>query len=109
MMVAPGELVDGPSGPPRPSAQPPTETIMKTITLGDIAAPNVVLGLMRIADLPDDDIRTLIRTARDSGIDFFDHAAVYGNEMHGCEQRFAGALRLSPSERAEITIQTLSL
>lgn len=79
---------------------------MRTITLGDITAPNVVLGLMRITDLPDDDIRTLIRTARDAGIDFFDHAAVYGNDMHGCERRFAEALRLSPSERAEITIQT---
>ena len=79
---------------------------MKTINLGDIAAPNVVLGLMRITDLPDDDIRTLIRTARDAGIDFFDHAAVYGNDMHGCERRFAQALRLSPTERAEITIQT---
>lgn len=79
---------------------------MKTIALGDISAPNVVLGLMRIADATDDDIRTLIRTARDAGIDFFDHAAVYGNEMHGCERRFADALQLGPSARAELTIQT---
>ena len=41
---------------------------MRTITLGDIAAPNIVLGLMRITDLPDDDIRTLIRTAREKKI-----------------------------------------
>jgi predicted oxidoreductase len=79
---------------------------MKTVTLGDIAAPNVILGLMRIADASDDDVRALIRTARDAGIDFFDHAAVYGNEMHGCERRFADALQLSPSARAEITLQT---
>ena len=52
------------------------------------------------------DIRTLVRAARDAGIDFFDHAAVYGTDMHGCERRFAEALKLSPSERAEITIQT---
>src|SRR6478609_9640944 len=76
--------------------------LMKTIALGDIPAPNVILGLMRIADTSDD----LIRTARDAGIDFFDHAAVYGNEMHGCERRFADALQLTPSGRAEITIQT---
>src|SRR6478672_8487913 len=80
--------------------------LMKTIALGDIPAPNVILGLMRIADTSDDDIRSLIRTARDAGIDFFDHAAVYGNEMHGCERRFADALQLTPSGRAEITIQT---
>ncbi len=79
---------------------------MKRIAFGDTTAPNVVLGLMRIADLADDDIRGLIRAARDAGIDFFDHAAVYGAEMHGCERRFAEAMRLSPSQRAEITIQT---
>ena len=32
-------------------------------------APNVVLGLMRIADLDDDRVRALIRAARDAGID----------------------------------------
>jgi len=79
---------------------------MKTVALGDIEAPNIILGLMRIADASDDDIRALVRTARDAGIDFFDHAAVYGNEMHGCERRFADALQLSPTARAEITVQT---
>jgi predicted oxidoreductase len=79
---------------------------MRTITLGEIEAPNVVLGLMRIADRSDGDIRALIRTARDAGIDFFDHAAVYGAEMHGCERRFAQAMQLTPAGRAEITIQT---
>jgi len=57
---------------------------MKTITLGSVEVPNVTLGLMRIADMSDDAVRTLVRAARDAGIDFFDHAAVYGNEMHGC-------------------------
>ncbi|SNT09886.1 Predicted oxidoreductase [Micrococcales bacterium KH10] len=79
---------------------------MKTIDLKGIAAPNVVLGVMRIADMSDEEIRTLIGTARDVGIDFFDHAAVYGNELHGCERRFAEALRLTSSQRAEITLQT---
>ena len=79
---------------------------MKRIALGEITAPNVVLGLMRIADLSDDEIRGLIRAARDAEIDFFDHAAVYGGEMHGCERRFAQAMQLTPAQRAEITIQT---
>ena len=51
---------------------------MKRISLGDTQAPNVILGLMRIADMTDDDVRGLIGAARDAGIDFFDHAAVYG-------------------------------
>ena len=79
---------------------------MKNISLGDRPAPNVVLGLMRIAELDDEAVRTLVRTARDVGIDFFDHADIYGPQLHACERRFAEALHLSPSERAEITIQT---
>lgn len=81
---------------------------MKTIELTGVErpAPNVVLGLMRIQDLDDDTVRTLIRTARDAGIDFFDHADIYGSSLHGCELRFAAAMRLSSSERAEITLQT---
>lgn len=81
---------------------------MKNVRLGrtDQSVPNVVLGLMRIADKTDDEIRTLVRTARDAGIDFFDHADVYGTRMHECEERFADALRLMPSERAEVVIQT---
>jgi predicted oxidoreductase len=81
---------------------------MKTVTLAgtDIVAPNVVLGLMRIADKSDDQIRDLVRTARDNGVDFVDHAAIYGTEMHQCEARFAEAMQLTPSQRAELTIQT---
>lgn len=81
---------------------------MKNVPLGSTGrdVPNVVLGLMRIADKTDDEIRELVRTARDAGIDFFDHADVYGGRLHGCEERFAQALKLTPSERAEVTIQT---
>ncbi len=80
---------------------------MKTVPVGtDLHAPNVVLGLMRITDKSDDEIRELVTTARDAGIDFFDHADVYGSHMHQCEERFAEAMQLTSSERAEITIQT---
>lgn len=81
---------------------------MKSFTLPgtEIVAPNVVLGLMRIAEKSDEGIRELVRTGRDAGIDFIDHADIYGRELHECERRFAEAMRLSPSERAEFTIQT---
>ena len=81
---------------------------MKTIRLGgtELAAPNVVLGMMRIEQMTDDAVRDLVRTARDAGIDFFDHADIYGDPLHECERRFAEALRLTSSERDEITIQT---
>jgi predicted oxidoreductase len=81
---------------------------MRTVPLGPLEqrVPNVVLGLMRISDLDDDAVRTLVGAARDAGIDFFDHADVYGADLHGCERRFAEAMRLTPSQRAEITLQT---
>lgn len=81
---------------------------MKTFTLPgtDILAPNVVLGLMRIDEKSDDEVRTLVRTALDSGITFIDHADVYGSELHGCERRFAEAMRLTPAERESLVIQT---
>ena len=79
---------------------------MKTISLGGNPAPNVVLGLMRIQDKTDDEVRELIATARDAGIDFFDHADVYGSDLHGCERRFAKAMQLTPAQRDEITLQT---
>lgn len=81
---------------------------MKTIELTGVErpAPNVVLGLMRIQDLDDDAVRTLVGTARDAGIDFFDHADIYGRDVHGCERRFADAMQLTASEREKITIQT---
>ncbi|MGW8527551.1 aldo/keto reductase [Nocardiopsis sp. NPDC055824] len=81
---------------------------MKTFTLPGtkITAPNVVLGLMRIQEKTDEEVRTLVRTAIDAGITFLDHADIYGSEPHGCERRFAEAMRLSPAERERLVIQT---
>ncbi|MEV0842293.1 aldo/keto reductase [Actinocatenispora sera] len=81
---------------------------MKTFTLPgtDLVVPNVVLGLMRIQDKTDEEVRTLVRTARDAGITFLDHADVYGSSMHGCERRFAEALKLSSAEREQFVIQS---
>ena len=55
---------------------------MKTFTppQTNLHASNVILGLMRIAELDDDAIRTLVGTAREVGINYFDHADVYGDE-----------------------------
>lgn len=81
---------------------------MRAVPLGptDRRVPNVILGLMRIAEMDDDAVRQLVRTARQAGIDYIDHADVYGNDLHGCERRLAEAMQLTPSQRAELTIQT---
>ena len=81
---------------------------MKTFTLPgtDLVVPEVVLGLMRIADKTDDEIRTLVRTAADAGIDFVDLADVYGPTLHECEARYGAAMKLTSSDREKVTIQT---
>ncbi|GAA4701742.1 aldo/keto reductase [Promicromonospora umidemergens] len=61
---------------------------------------------MRIQEKTDEEVRTLIKTARDAGISFFDHADVYGSGPHGCEKRFAEAMRLTSSEREQVVLQT---
>lgn len=80
---------------------------MKTLELPqtDLTASDVILGLMRINDMSDEDIRTLYAASRDAGVTMFDHAAIYGG-WHGCEERFGSAVTLSPSERSEIVLQT---
>lgn len=81
---------------------------MKTFTLAgtDITVPAVVTGVMRIQDKSDAEVRALFDASLAAGIDFFDHADIYGSGVHGCERRFAEALKLTPSQRAEITLQT---
>jgi len=86
---------------------------MKTLSLSgtDLTVPNIILGLLRIADLSDEAIRTLVRTAMESGVTYFDHADTYGVEsysgpLHVCEKRFAEALQLSSAEREKLIIQT---
>ncbi|GAA3840794.1 aldo/keto reductase [Streptomyces chiangmaiensis] len=81
---------------------------MKTFNLPgtDMVVPNIVLGLMRIQDKSDKEVRELLATAMDAGITFLDHADVYGSELHGCERRFAEAMSLNPSQREKLIIQS---
>ena len=81
---------------------------MKTYNLPgiDVPASNVVLGLMRIQDKTDEEVRTLVNTALDAGITVMDHADVYGGDYHGCEKRFAEAMQLTSSQREAMVIQS---
>lgn len=72
----------------------------------DVVAPAIISGQMRISDKTDAEIRDLYDAARGAGVNFFDHADIYGTEIHQCERRFAEALALSQSEREEIILQT---
>lgn len=81
---------------------------MKTYKLhhSDSEVSSIVLGLMRIAQTDNSEIRALFDTARDVGITVFDHADIYGGERHRCEERFGEAVTLTPSEREAVVIQS---
>lgn len=81
---------------------------MKTLALPgtDMTVPAVVTGVMRIQDKSDAEVRALFDASLAAGINFFDHADIYGSPLHGCERRFAEALQLTDSQRAEIILQS---
>lgn len=81
---------------------------MKTYVLPqtDLHASSIILGLMRISELTDSEIRALVGTARDVGVTVFDHADIYGGERHLCEQRFGDAVTFTAAERKQVIIQS---
>ncbi len=64
----------------------------------------VALGCMRIAKLPKAEAATLLHTALDAGINFFDHADIYGGGKS--EEKFAEALGMNPTVREKLLIQS---
>ena len=59
---------------------------------------------MRIWELTNPEISTLINTALDGGINFFDHADIYGGGQS--EAKFAEALDLTPQLREKMILQS---
>jgi Predicted oxidoreductase len=79
---------------------------MRKINLGkgEIIASEVSLGCMHMAKLSVKDAATVIGTAMDAGIDFFDHANVYGAGKS--EEIFSQAIDMKPSVREKIFLQS---
>ena len=79
---------------------------MKKLGIGNHAfqASEIALGCMRMASLAPKEAENLIKTALDEGINFFDHADIYGAGRS--EEIFAQAARLSEDGREKVIIQT---
>ncbi|MCJ7834238.1 aldo/keto reductase [Cuneatibacter sp. NSJ-177] len=79
---------------------------MKLIPFGasGLSVPAIAAGCMRINAVTKKEAGRLIHTALDAGVNFFDHAAVYGKEAGECESIF-GSL-LTPSLREQMILQT---
>jgi predicted oxidoreductase len=80
--------------------------IMKKINIGNrnLTASEISLGCMRMAELSVSDAAKLINTALEEGIDFFDHADIYGGGKS--EEIFAEAVKMNPTVREKFIIQT---
>ena len=79
---------------------------MKTIKLAncDLDASEISLGCMRISKMTNQEISHLIHTALDVGINFFDHADIYGGGQS--EAMFAESLGMNPQLREKMILQT---
>ena len=78
---------------------------MKTITLNNtnLSIPEIGMGCMRIVELENvDAVKGWVDTALEHGINFFDHADIYGKGR--CEELFGQVL--TPSLREKIILQS---
>jgi len=79
---------------------------MKKINLGNgvLPASEISLGCMRMAGLTAKDAELVVRTALEVGIDFFDHADIYGGGKS--EEVFAKAIGMKASVRETVLLQS---
>lgn len=79
---------------------------MKKIIManGNITASEIGLGCMRLSNLDKNSVNNLINRALDCGINFFDHADIYGGGKS--EEIFSESISLTPSLREKIIIQS---
>ncbi len=79
---------------------------MKKLELGNsgLQVSEISLGCMRMDQLSTQDANRVIENALELGIDFFDHADIYGAGKS--EEIFADAINMNPSIRENMVIQT---
>lgn len=82
------------------------ENNMKRINLGNgaLSASEISLGCMRITQLSVKEADHLVKTAMEEGIDFFEHADIYGGGKS--EELFAQAVQMNPTVREKMLLQT---
>ena len=77
---------------------------MKYFDFAGGQASRVAQGCMRIGNMSVAEVDALIKTDLEHGINFFDHADIYGGGV--CEEKFGEFLNNNPSVRDTIMIQT---
>ncbi len=70
----------------------------------DLCVPQIALGCMRINSKSREEAKRFVDTALELGLNFFDHADIYGKGE--CEKIFADVIGMSPSIREKIILQS---
>lgn len=70
----------------------------------DLKISRIAFGCMRIAELKIEELETLVKVALQEGINFFDHADIYGGGKS--EEMFGEVLKRHPEYREKMIIQT---
>ncbi|MEH7110122.1 aldo/keto reductase [Bacillus sp. JJ1764] len=79
---------------------------MKYISIAntELKTSNIIMGNMRLPQLNLQEAEKLIRTALEEGINFFDHADIYGRGQS--EEIFSNAIQMTPIIRENMIIQS---
>jgi predicted oxidoreductase len=77
---------------------------MKYLQIGSLDASRIGVGCMRIADMDQNALSSFVHTALEQGINFFDHADIYGKGQS--EAIFGELLRKDPSLRDRMILQS---
>ena len=70
----------------------------------DLTVSKIALGCMRVSGKSVEEVEELVKTALDLGINFFDHADIYGN--YTVEEKFGEAIKKRPDLRNKMQIIT---
>ena len=77
---------------------------MKKINIGDMSASAVSLGCMRMNGLDEKSVDSIMEAALNNGINYFDHADIYGGG--NSERLFGEYLKRNRNSRESFYIQT---
>ena len=79
---------------------------MKKQTLGssDLMVPSIAVGCMRIDAMEDRQLDSYLAFCLENGLNFFDHADIYGKGI--CETKFGQAVKRMGVQREDIILQS---
>ena len=79
---------------------------MRKITLGKtgLSVPVIAVGCMRLNGLSSAEAEAFVQTALEEGLNFFDHADIYGGGA--CEKLFAEAVHMNDDIRENLILQS---